>query len=143
MRIGTFWCKNIGCFEIYGVSARTRGVSQGGHFRTWGRGVNFSQFCAATLYGRPLRNCLIGLINSRTCPVQKRFANQGPFLLAAEEIEPAGICLREFLGQSCRLASFNNRLQTRPFVRTNDELRPGKLFRDVFLTSCDRIQPVP
>jgi len=33
--------KNFGFFEIYGVSARTRGV-------------NFSRFCAEAFYGRPL-----------------------------------------------------------------------------------------
>jgi len=36
----TFWCKDIGFFEIYGVSARTGG--------------DFSRFCADVPYGRPL-----------------------------------------------------------------------------------------
>jgi len=51
--------KNIGFFEIYGVSTRIRGGG-GGVFepvRTFfGQeedGVNFSQFCVDVLYGRP------------------------------------------------------------------------------------------
>jgi len=54
-----FSAKNFGFFEIYGVSARTRG--EGG----WAsanilltRGVNFSRFCADVFYGRPLRENL-------------------------------------------------------------------------------------
>jgi len=36
----TFWCKKLeGFFEIYGVSARTRGLSQYGHFSE--KGENF------------------------------------------------------------------------------------------------------
>jgi len=43
-----FLAQNIGFFEIYGVSARTRGVEPGG-------GVNFSRICTDVFYGRPLR----------------------------------------------------------------------------------------
>jgi len=49
--VRTFWCKNIGFFEIYDVSAQTRGLSRG-HFAD--RGINFSRYCADALYGRPL-----------------------------------------------------------------------------------------
>jgi len=49
-----FSTKNVGFFDIYGVSARTRGVEpvrtfsgQGG---VW---VNFSQFCVDVIYGYP------------------------------------------------------------------------------------------
>jgi len=51
-----FDAKNFRCFEIYGVSARTRGIglSQCGHFFGQGGGFNFSQFCADVLYGQPL-----------------------------------------------------------------------------------------
>jgi len=53
--VRTFWCKNFGSFEIYGVSARTRELSQCGHFSNKvGGGVNFSRFCADIFYGRPL-----------------------------------------------------------------------------------------
>jgi len=54
-----FGAKNFGFFEIYIVSARTRGegdLSQCGHFAKKGGGVNFSRFCADVLYGRPLNN---------------------------------------------------------------------------------------
>jgi len=50
--VRTFWRKNFGFFEIYGVSARTRGeggLSQCGHFTDKG-----GQFCADVFYGRPL-----------------------------------------------------------------------------------------
>jgi len=40
--------KHIGFFEIYGVSARTRGVE------SVREGVNFSPFCADDFYGWPL-----------------------------------------------------------------------------------------
>jgi len=50
-----FDAKNIGFFEIYGLSARTRGLSQYGHFSDKWEGVSiFSRFCADVLYGRPL-----------------------------------------------------------------------------------------
>jgi len=45
--------KNIGFFEIYGMFARTRGLSQFGHFAEKGKGVNFLRFCADVLYGGP------------------------------------------------------------------------------------------
>jgi len=55
--VRTFWRKNIGFVEIYGVSARDKGVEpvltfcvQGG-----GRG-NFSRFCVDVFYGQPLAN---------------------------------------------------------------------------------------
>jgi len=45
-------------FEIYDVSARTRGGegswASADIFRTRERGVNFSRFCADVFYGRPL-----------------------------------------------------------------------------------------
>jgi len=50
--VRSFWRENIGFFEIYGISARTREeeeLSQCGHLRT--RGVNFSRFCADVFYG--------------------------------------------------------------------------------------------
>jgi len=46
--------QNHRVFEIYGESARTRGLSQCGHFLDKGEGVNFSRFCTDVLYGRPL-----------------------------------------------------------------------------------------
>jgi len=47
--------KNSGFFEIYDVTARTRGrgLSQCGHFADKGRG-HFSRFFAGVFYGRPL-----------------------------------------------------------------------------------------
>jgi len=47
-----FDAKNFGFFEIYGVSARTRGegLSQCGHFSD--KEANFSHFCANVFYGR-------------------------------------------------------------------------------------------
>jgi len=54
--------KNIGFFEIYGVSARTRGLIQCGYFSDKGGRVNLSRFCAEILYERPLtENILIVL----------------------------------------------------------------------------------
>jgi len=53
-----FGTKIIGFFLIY-VSARTMGGGEGASadiLRTKGEGVNFSQFCADVLYGRPLSN---------------------------------------------------------------------------------------
>jgi len=50
--VRTFWCKNIGFFEIYGVSARTREVKPVQTF-CGQREVNFSRFCADVLYGGP------------------------------------------------------------------------------------------
>jgi len=53
--VRTFWCKNLEFFEIYGVSARTRGCwASADILRTRGRGVNFSRFCADVFYRRPL-----------------------------------------------------------------------------------------
>jgi len=51
-----FGAKNTEFFEIYGVSAwtRGRGLNQCGHFSDKGEGVNFSRFCADVFYGRPL-----------------------------------------------------------------------------------------
>jgi len=49
-----FNAKNIGFFEIYGMSARAREVEPVQTFFGQGGGVNFSRFCADVLYGRPL-----------------------------------------------------------------------------------------
>jgi len=48
--------KNFGFFEIYGVTAWTkgRGLSQCGYFADKGERANFSRFCADVFYGRPL-----------------------------------------------------------------------------------------
>jgi len=55
-----FGTKIIGFFEIYGVSARTRGLSQCGHIADKGRGVSFSRFYADVFHGRSLsRSTLI------------------------------------------------------------------------------------
>jgi len=51
--VRTFWCKNLKFFEIYGVSAQTRGVKP---VRTRGRRVNFLRYCGDFFYGRPLNN---------------------------------------------------------------------------------------
>jgi len=50
-----FGAKNIGFFEIYRVSARTRrkGIKPVRIICRQGCGVTFSQFCAGVLYGRP------------------------------------------------------------------------------------------
>jgi len=53
--VRTFWWKNSGFFEIYGMSVRTRGVGQCGQ----GRGMNFSRFCADVFYRRPLNGSLL------------------------------------------------------------------------------------
>jgi len=45
-----FGAKNFGFFEIYGVSARTRGFSQGGQ----GWGQFFLWFCVDVFHGWPL-----------------------------------------------------------------------------------------
>jgi len=55
MRTSAFFVeKNLGFFENYSVSARTREerLSQCGHAAD--EGVNFSPICADALYGRPL-----------------------------------------------------------------------------------------
>jgi len=53
--IRTLWRKNSAFFEIYGVSARTRGLNQCGYFGDKeGGGVNFSRFCADVFYGQHL-----------------------------------------------------------------------------------------
>jgi len=50
--------KNPGIFEIYDVSARTRGeLSQCEHFSDKER-VNFSRFYADVFYGRPLKSSI-------------------------------------------------------------------------------------
>jgi len=50
-----FSTKNFGFFEIYGVSARTRGRVVEPVRRFFGQGgVNFSRFCADFFYGRPI-----------------------------------------------------------------------------------------
>jgi len=50
MEVRTFWCKNNGIFEIYDMSARTRGVEPVQiFFRQERRGQFFAIFC-----GRPL-----------------------------------------------------------------------------------------
>jgi len=51
--VRSFWRKNFGFFEIYGVSARTEGGR--GAVRTFCRQeVNFSRFCADIFHGSPL-----------------------------------------------------------------------------------------
>jgi len=57
MRTSAFFRqKNFGFFEMFSVSARTRGrgFSQCRHFSDKEGGVNFSQFCPDIFYGRPL-----------------------------------------------------------------------------------------
>jgi len=51
-----FGAKNIGFFEIYGVSCPNGqgGLASTNILRTKGEGVNFLRFCADVLYGRPL-----------------------------------------------------------------------------------------
>jgi len=49
-----FGAKNFGFFEIYGVSARARGVEPVRTFFGHGEGVNFSRFYADVFYGRPV-----------------------------------------------------------------------------------------
>jgi len=49
-----FLCKKLRIFEIYGVSARTRGLNQ----CRQGVGVNFSRFGADVFYGRPLMSLI-------------------------------------------------------------------------------------
>jgi len=54
-----FGAKKFGFFEIYGMSTWTKGeggLGQCGH-ASEKDGVNFSQFCAGVLYGRPHKNC--------------------------------------------------------------------------------------
>jgi len=46
--------KKLGFFEIYGVSARTRGELVRTYCRQGEGGGNFSQFCAGVFYGRNL-----------------------------------------------------------------------------------------
>jgi len=53
-----FGAKKFGFFEIYCMSTRTKGeggLGQCEHVSDK-EGVNFSQFCADVLYGRPLNN---------------------------------------------------------------------------------------
>jgi len=50
MRTSAPFGTNFGFFEICGVFARTRGLSQCGHFTEKGG----EQFCADVVYGRPL-----------------------------------------------------------------------------------------
>jgi len=47
-----FSAKNLGFFEIYGVSAQTRGLRQCGHFAD--ERESFFRFCADVFYGWPL-----------------------------------------------------------------------------------------
>jgi len=47
--------QHFGFFEIYGVSARTRGVEPVQTFCGQGEGVNFSLFCADVFYERSRR----------------------------------------------------------------------------------------
>jgi len=49
-----FGAKTFEFFEIYGVSARKRGLSSADILRTREEGVNFLQFCRDVCYGRPL-----------------------------------------------------------------------------------------
>jgi len=51
-----FWCKNLGLFESYGVSARTREERVESVRKFFGqRGkINFSRFCMGVFYGRHL-----------------------------------------------------------------------------------------
>jgi len=56
--VRTFWCKNFGFFEIYGMSARTRELNQCGHFEDK-KGVHFSRFCADVFNGTvPYADCV-------------------------------------------------------------------------------------
>jgi len=50
--------KNIGFFEIYGVSTRTRGVEAVRTFYGQGGGVKFFAILCGLLYGRPLSKIL-------------------------------------------------------------------------------------
>jgi len=56
MDVRTFWCKNFGFFEIYGVSGTVRTdkgwLSQCGYFSDKGGGDQFSQFYTDVFYGR-------------------------------------------------------------------------------------------
>jgi len=47
-----FGAKNFEFFKIYGVSTRTRGLSQCRHFADKEEGVIFSRFCEDVFYGR-------------------------------------------------------------------------------------------
>jgi len=59
--VRTFWCKNLGFFEIYGVSARTRGQVDKPVLTFRGQGgVNFLRFCVDVCYGRPLTSMIFG-----------------------------------------------------------------------------------
>jgi len=61
-----FGAKYYGFFEIYNVSARTRGGGRVEPVRTFfGQrgGINFSRFCANVFYGRPLMNFFLILTN--------------------------------------------------------------------------------
>jgi len=64
MNSAHFSAKNIGFFEIYGVSARTRGWGVEPVRTFFGQGgrrsnVNFLRFCADVLYGRPLMSLFL------------------------------------------------------------------------------------
>jgi len=56
MRTSALFCaKNFRFFEIYGLSHRQGGLSQGGHFSDKGEEVGqFFAICADVFYGRPL-----------------------------------------------------------------------------------------
>jgi len=58
MRTSELFCaKNLGFFEIYGVSARTRADWASAEIlQTRVRVVNFSRFCADVFYGRSIKN---------------------------------------------------------------------------------------
>jgi len=43
-----FCAKNFGFFDIYGVSARTRGLSHSGHFADKGLGKSIFAICATS-----------------------------------------------------------------------------------------------
>jgi len=51
--VRTFYGKNFAFFEIYDVSARTRGLSQCGHFSNKGRGQFFAILCGHHLWTAP------------------------------------------------------------------------------------------
>jgi len=57
-----FGVKKSGFFEIYDMSARTRGLSQCGHFADKEGG---GQFCAKVFNGRPLSKIILHFVKSQ------------------------------------------------------------------------------
>jgi len=50
-----FGAKNFGCFEIYGMSVQTRGLSQCGHFAHREEGSIFRDFVRMSFMDGPLQ----------------------------------------------------------------------------------------